>query len=76
MEYIFEIYTKLFFDLYDPLCGLKGYNLKSTKQYGLLNSKNYIGTLVLLNANLKKKKELKFCKQKYPKKKDRRVKIW
>ena len=50
MEYIFEIYTNYFFDLRDPLCGLKGYNLKSTKQYGLLNKRNYIGTLVLLNA--------------------------
>ena len=66
MEYIFEIYTKLFFDLHDPLCGLKGYNLKSTKQYGLLNSKNYIGTLVLLNA---KKKGAKILQTKISQKK-------
>ncbi len=66
MEYIFEIYTKYFFDLCDPLCGLKGYNLKSNKQFGLLNKKNYIGTLVLLNAkkNGAKVKQIKISQKK------------
>ena len=53
MENIFELYTSFFFGLYDPLCGLKGYNLKITKKYGLLNKKNYIGTSALLNAKKK-----------------------
>ena len=40
------------------MCGLKGYNLKITKKYGLLDKKNYIGTLVLLNAKRKGAKVL------------------
>ena len=54
MEKIFSLYAKFFFDISDPLCGLKGYNLKMCRKHGLLKKKNYIGTKVLLECKIKK----------------------
>jgi len=54
MEKVFSLYTKIFFNISDPLCGLKGYNLEICKKYGLLNENNYIGTKVLLECGKKK----------------------
>ena len=50
MEIIFSSYTKFFKKIEDPLCGLKGYNVKICKTQGLLDKKNNIGTKVLLNC--------------------------
>jgi glycosyltransferase involved in cell wall biosynthesis len=54
MEKIFSLYANFFFDISDPLCGLKGYNLKMCRKHGLLKKKNYIGTKVLLECKIKK----------------------
>ena len=48
-EKIFGIYTSFFYGVSDPLCGLKGYNLKICENYGLFNKSNGIGTNTLLN---------------------------
>jgi len=48
-EKIFALYTSFLYGIGDPLCGLKGYNLKICENYGLLDKKNGIGTNVLLN---------------------------
>ena len=50
MEIIFSSYTKFFKKIEDPLCGLKGYNVKVCKTQGLLDRKNNIGTKVLFNC--------------------------
>ena len=54
-ENFFSIYSNFFYGVRDPLCGLKGYNLKFFKSKSLY-SKNYIGTRYLINV---KKKKLK-----------------
>ena len=58
MEKIFSIYTIIFKGIADPLCGLKGYNTKICKKYGLLNKKNNIGTRVLFNSKRSKLKTI------------------
>lgn len=50
MEFIFSVYTSCFKNIKDPLCGLKGYNIKRCLKYGLLSKNNNIGTNVLLNS--------------------------
>tara|TARA_B110000971_G_scaffold196302_1_gene211328 strand:+ start:146 stop:841 length:696 start_codon:yes stop_codon:yes gene_type:complete len=50
METIFSSYTKFSKKIEDPLCGLKGYNIKTCKNQGLLDRKNNIGTKVLFNC--------------------------
>ena len=50
MEIIFSSYAKFFKKIEDPLCGLKGYNIKICKSQGLLDRKNNIGTKVLFNC--------------------------
>ncbi len=49
-EYLFSIYTKLFWKIDDPLCGMKAYNLNAFKK--LKNSKieKLIGTQFLMFA--------------------------
>ena len=53
-EKIYSIYTKTFYDISDPLCGLKGYSLKDCKNFEILNPNNMIGTRVLLNCKRNK----------------------
>lgn len=55
-EKMFSFYTKIFYNISDPLCGLKGYNLKDCKDFDILNPNNQIGTKILLNC---KRKNLK-----------------
>jgi glycosyltransferase involved in cell wall biosynthesis len=53
-EKFFSLYTNTFYNIFDPLCGLKGYNLKDCKGLDLLNPNNIIGTKTLLNVRRKK----------------------
>tara|TARA_Y200000002_G_C22631225_1_gene642617 strand:- start:515 stop:1183 length:669 start_codon:yes stop_codon:yes gene_type:complete len=53
-EKIFSLYTKIFYNIFDPLCGLKGYNLEHCKNLDMLNPKNIIGTKTLLNVKREK----------------------
>ena len=50
MEKIFSFYTNFFFNISDPLCGLKGYNTKICKNFGLIDLNNKIGTSIILNC--------------------------
>ncbi len=56
MEKIFSLYTKKIYKINDPLCGLKGYNLKKLKKKDFFLIDNLIGTRLLLNAKKKKMK--------------------
>tara|TARA_B100000989_G_scaffold255083_1_gene203888 strand:+ start:5844 stop:6545 length:702 start_codon:yes stop_codon:yes gene_type:complete len=60
MESIFSFYTSYFKNIKDPLCGLKGYNIKRCLKYGLLDRNNNIGTNVLLNSSKSNLKTHKF----------------
>lgn len=57
-ENIFSLYTKIFWNISDPLCGLKAYKIKSFKKLGHFDSYNSIGTELLLFAL---KSGLKVC---------------
>ena len=47
-EYFFSFYTKLFWNISDPLSGYKAYNRKVCKKIGYFDSYNSIGTEILL----------------------------
>lgn len=53
-EKLFSFYTNIFYNIFDPLCGLKGYNLNDCKNLDILNPNNIIGTKTLLNVKRKK----------------------
>lgn len=53
MEYIYSYYTKFFYNIEDPLCGLKGYNLSFSQSCGILNDDNLIGSRALINSKKK-----------------------
>jgi len=50
MEKIFSSYTGFFKGIDDPLCGLKGYNIRICKTQGFLDKENNIGTKILFNC--------------------------
>jgi glycosyltransferase involved in cell wall biosynthesis len=54
-ELIFGVYTAIKFNIYDPLCGLKAYNIELYKECGFFDSYNSIGTELLLFAASTKK---------------------
>lgn len=50
-EHLFALMTKRKFGIKDPLCGLKGYNVKVYEKLGHFDSYESIGTeLMLLSA--------------------------
>ncbi len=49
-EYFFSFYTKLFWNISDPLSGLKAYKIKLCKKIGYFDSYDSIGTEILLFA--------------------------
>ncbi len=54
-EHIFSFYTKHFYGVLDPLCGLKGFRRKDYEEVGHFDSYNSIGTELMLrniNSNL------------------------
>ena len=54
-EHLFAIYTKYFYNVIDPLCGLKGYKLESYELLGYFDKHKLIGTeLMLRNISLGK----------------------
>lgn len=54
-ERFFAFYTKIRFGLYDPLCGMKGYNMSLYNERGCFDSYQSIGTELALYGLLKKK---------------------
>lgn len=56
-ESIFSFFCYLRFQIRDPLCGMKGYNLDSYKELGHFDSYNSIGTELLLFMCKKRKKK-------------------
>jgi glycosyltransferase involved in cell wall biosynthesis len=57
-ERLFSMYTKYFYKIEDPMCGLKGYNLVVCKKFGLLKKDNGIGSNILIEAKRRKIKTL------------------
>ena len=55
-EYIFSIYSSLFYGIFDPMCGLKAYNIKLFIENGCFDNFNSIGTNLMFFG----------AKQKYP----------
>ena len=53
-ELIFKKISKFIWDLQDPLCGLKGYNMEIYRQYGFFDTFNSIGTELLIRSAKKK----------------------
>lgn len=49
-ERIFALYTKLFYGIKDPLCGLKVYHKKIYKSIGYFDTINSIGTQLMIEA--------------------------
>lgn len=47
-ESLFAVYTKLFFGIDDPLCGMKGYDLNLYKKIGHFDSYKSTGTELML----------------------------
>lgn len=70
MESVLSKFTNFFYKIKDPLCGLKGYNLKYSKKLDLLNPENLVGTRMIINAK-KKKYKIKECKISLKKRKDK-----
>ena len=57
-EYIVNFFSSFFLKIYDPLCGLKGYNIRVIKQSNYFDKNSYSGTELLFNSvsnNLKLK---------------------
>lgn len=54
-ELIFSLYTRIFFGISDPLCGMKGYNLDLYRSVGHFDSYHSTGTELMLRY-LKSKK--------------------
>ena len=52
-EKIFSFFTKYFFNISDPLCGLKGYKMYIYKKMGFFDSYNSTGTELLFFAKKK-----------------------
>jgi glycosyltransferase involved in cell wall biosynthesis len=48
MEYLFAFYTHTFFGILDPLCGMKGYDMKIYDLLGWFDSYHSIGTELML----------------------------
>ena len=59
-EKIFSFYTSYVYNISDPLCGLKGYNLEDCRDLGILDKNNQIGAKTLLNCRRKKLKIQQF----------------
>ena len=57
-EYLFSLYSKSFYKVSDPLCGLKGYNIELYKENGYFDNYNSIGTQLMFFCLNKK---YKFC---------------
>ncbi len=49
-EKIFSLYTKLFYGIDDPLCGMKAYSRKVYEQFGYFDRSKVIGTELALRA--------------------------
>ena len=49
-EKLFSIVTNLLYSVKDPLCGMKGYNLKLYEKHGIFDSFNSIGTELAINS--------------------------
>ena len=47
-EYVFSLYTKIFWNISDPLSGMKGYKSSVYEKLGYFDSYNSIGTELLL----------------------------
>lgn len=47
-EYLFSMYTRIFFNINDPLCGMKGYDIKLYKKHGCFDSYKSVGTELAL----------------------------
>ena len=47
-EYCFALYTRNRYGVRDPMCGMKGYNLKTFNRYGCFDSYKSIGTELML----------------------------
>ena len=57
-ERAFSWYTKLIYDISDPLCGLKGYCMEIYKKRGVFDKRNSIGTELALYAKRNKFKTI------------------
>tara|TARA_A100001015_G_C14833208_1_gene649416 strand:+ start:187 stop:861 length:675 start_codon:yes stop_codon:yes gene_type:complete len=56
-EKIFSIFFNFFFNISDPLSGLKGYNMKIFRENNhIFDSKKLVGTELLIKSLIKKKK--------------------
>ncbi len=51
-ENIFALYTRLYFDISDPLCGMKGYRMPVYHAQGCFDDYGSIGTQLALNATI------------------------
>ncbi len=47
-EHIFALYTNIFLDIHDPLCGMKAYKIKLYNELGHFDSYKSIGTELLI----------------------------
>ena len=61
IEIIFGKLCSYFFDLNDPLCGMKGYSSKIIQKFGSFDTKKMIGTEILAHA-LRENVEIKEVK--------------
>ena len=52
--------SRLMLNIYDPLCGLKGYNNKIIKKNNFLDKNGYSGTEILFNSVIKNVKIKQF----------------
>lgn len=59
-EYIVSYMSRLMLNIYDPLCGLKGYNNKIIKKNNFLDKNGYSGTEILFNSVIKNVKIKQF----------------
>ncbi len=55
-EYIFKFFSKIIWEIDDPLCGLKGYNLALSKQMNFFNAKDSMGSFLAIKLIFRKVK--------------------